>query len=578
MCGPRPKMRRAQFILSVALLMLIAGAAKAIDVEYFELFKGQAFTQTGTNTPAHAADGPFVFQTFAFALGYPTYYLGDVTDPVIQTPSEIAHPLMLTSQTNANGKSAGTNYTFIGTAASLSALDTAYPSGTYTLSYKGQLDGATSVVVSLSADNFPPATPFVSNLVAAQSIDPSSKFTLSLDPWSSAAAEGFVRLTVLDADSNLVFATSSLFATYPQVPLSATNSSIVISNGLLKDGQIYTATLSFTEVTSNNVDDYTYPTIWAGFFNQTAFTLQTQGAIQTNIPPAVTISPASLTAAVFNLAITSGSGPFASTGAYQIFTTATGSNYLVLGNAGGSLGSGSYIYMQTGANTATIAFTDAKAGAVSLLMTFNSGSAGKFVLTDSSGSQAGQFTLTQAYTTVNPPNIFLPTFASNHFQAFLSGDRGVTYAVESSPDLKAWSTLTNLTVGNLATNIVDAASAGPRYYRAKLNSIGFAPARIVGQSFSSTITAGASPFSINGIIQFETATNGNDYAILSGTSATNGSGIYSYTVTGPNTAKIIYTDSYTGVIYYEQLVFTSVAAAIFTSPIPAPVFNPAVSK
>ena len=568
---PKASRRNQSLSLRAALWLMLpavvlVNAARAIDVEYYELFKGQTFTQSGTNNPVRVENDPYEFQVFVYPLGYPTIYVGDVANAEIQTPAGISHALTLITQTNLTETPATTNFffTFSGPAESQSALDTAYGEGIYTLAYTGKLDGAASVVVSLGADDFPPAPPFVSNLIAAQSIDPSNNFTLNFGAWALAEPNDFVELTVLDSNSNLVFATPPFFATFPEAPLRATNTSIVISNGTLRAGQTYTATLSYIEVTTNNSADYTYPVIWGGFFSQTTFTLQPQGSSQTNsAPPPPPPAPANLTDTLLTLTITSGSGPFASTGTYQIFTTPAGSNYYILGNSGGGLGSGNYVCAPTGVGTGTVTLTDAKAGVVTLQVVFTLAGTGTFTLTDSSGTQAGVFTEAPAPTTLHTPNIFLPSFAGNQFQAFLSGDPGVTYAVERSRDLMAWSTLTNLTVPNLSTNIVDLDSSNARYYRARVGSIGFPPGAITGQSLSSTITAGESPFSTNGIFQFEAATNGSDYLLLAGSGATNGSGTYTYTVTGPNTATIAYKDATSGATAHEQLVFTSVSTGYY---------------
>ncbi len=135
--------------------------------------------------------------------------------------------------------------------------------------------------------------------------------------------------------------------------------------------------------------------------------------------------------------------------------------------------------------------------------------------------------------------------------------------VERSTNLVSWSTLTNLTVQNLTTNLADAESTTARFYRARVDSIAFAPGAITGQSFNSTITAGEAPFSTNGIFRFEAGTTGNDYLLLAGSGATNGSGTYTYTVTGPNTATISYSDSSSHATANEQIVFTSPAAGYY---------------
>jgi len=80
-----------------------------------------------------------------------------------------------------------------------------------------------------------------------------------------------------------------------------------------------------------------------------------------------------------------------------------------------------------------------------------------------------------------------------------------------------------------------------------------------------TFTGGTAPLATNGIFQLLTATNGNAYQILGGPGATNGSGTYVYTNTGPQTASISCTDSGSGVIRTLQLFFTSTSAGFFYS-------------
>ena len=556
-------------LLCLAVCLLTIRAARATDVLYYELFKGQSFTQSGANNPVLATNDPYVFQVFVFPLGFPYYSeTWDVTNPAVKIPAGTSLALTINSQTT-NGGSRETNFVFAASASSQSALDATYGAGNYTLSYHGHYDGAASVVVPLGTDTFPPAAPFVSNLVAAQAVNVASNFTLSFAPWLAANSNDFVQLTIQDSNSNLVFSTTPLYAFYPQTALSATNSQIIISNGTLTAGQNYTATLTFTGLTSNNLYNFTgYPLVLAGFFSQTTFAIHTETAAQT-IPPLPPASPTNLTDTLLTLTITNSTGPFDSSGVYQLFTTAMGSNFFVLGNAGGGFGSGGYVYTQTATNTGAVSFTDSAAGAVSLQVVFTSAGAGAFVLSSSQGVQEGFFTETPGYTAVNAPNIFLPSYAGGQFQAYISGDPGINYTVESSTNLTVWSVLTNVTIPDLTTNLNDTRPSAARFYRASVNSVGFAPGAITGQSFCCTITAGATPFPTNGIFQFDASTNGNDYQIIGGIGATNGSGGYTYSITGANTAQVSYTDSSSGATCYEQLVFTSAATGYFYTTNPA---------
>ncbi len=528
-----------------------------MDVVRYELYKGQLFTQSGTNSPVLATNLPYAINALA-SPELPSY----VTNPVIKTPAGVSHPLTLSGQ--AYEGSYTTNYVFNASAATSNALDTNYGTGNYTLTYTGKDDGATSDVLSLKADNYPPA-PFVSNLLAAQTINASSNFTLSFSAWLPGNSNNLVQLTILGSNGTPVFATPAPDQFYPQAPLSATNNSIVVSNGTLSAGQTYTGILTRTRLTTNNLYTFvSFPFLMGGFFSQTAFTLQTKAPPppQTN-NPAPPVSPVALTNTLLAFTITSGTGPFPASGTYELFTSPLGTNYTVLGNAGAGFGSGGYVYAQTGTNTGVVTFSDSHAGAVSLQIVFNSAGGGTFILTNSTAGQQGAFTATPGYSTVSPPNLFLPVLTNGQFQAYLSGDRGVNYTIDSSTNLTSWTALTNLTVQNLTTNFLDNASSMRRFYRARVGSVGFAPTAITGQSFSSSINSGTPPFSTHGAFQWAAGTNGNTYQLLGITGATNGAGSYTYTVTGPNTALISYTDFSTTATYNEQLVFSSTAGGYF---------------
>ena len=384
-----------RWLFIMALWMLVINPARAEDVLVYQLYKGQMFTQTATNSPVLSPNDPYVFQASA------TAFAGYVTNPVVETPGGVSEPLASSYQTNL---------VFNASAASQGALDAAYAAGNYTLSYIGKDDGAASVVLPLGTDAFPPGAPFVSNLVAAQVVNASSNFTLSFAPWPAANSNDFVQLSIWDSNSNVVFATPQLYALFPAPALSATNSEIVITNGTLTNGQNYTAALTFTEATSNSVENLAtftgLPFIVAGFFSQTIFAINTGVPLQTNNlapPPA---SPTNLADTELTLIITNGSGAFAPAGAYDLFTTPTGSNYSILGRAGGGFGSGGYAYTQTGTNTGLAIFTDSQAGMVSLQLNFNATGAGTFLLSSASGMQAGFFTETPTYTAIHPPNVF----------------------------------------------------------------------------------------------------------------------------------------------------------------------------
>ena len=101
-----------------------------------------------------------------------------------------------------------------------------------------------SAALTEVADAFPPVIPYVSNLVAAQTIDPSTNFTLNFTPWTGANSNDYVQLTILTSSNTVAYATPALYSLSPRA-LLATNSSIIITNGTLTNSQTYTATLTF---------------------------------------------------------------------------------------------------------------------------------------------------------------------------------------------------------------------------------------------------------------------------------------------------------------------------------------------
>jgi hypothetical protein len=447
-----------------------------------------------------------------------------------------------------------TNFSFYDLAASEPALDFLYGSGKYTLTYTGPDDGAASVVLALSADSFPP-TPVVSNLVAAQAINSASNFTLRFLGRPTANSNDFTQLTIVDSSSNTVFSTPSPDQ-LPEAALIGANDAIVIKSGALLPGQTYTGTLIYTRLTTNNIYNLTnYPCFMSGFISQTAFPLETE-----SLPPPA--APTGLGNSLLTFTITNSTGAFASNGIYELFTSPLGTNYNILGGAGADFSAGSYLYVQTGPNTGEAILTDSHAGVLSLQLEVGASGVGAFTLSNSTGLQQGVVTVAPAYADLSQPDLFLPGVTNSQFQAYLSGSLGVNYAIDASTDLRTWTPFTNFTLLGLSTNLIDSASAR-RFYRARVNSVTFAPGAITGQTFNSTIAGGAPPFTNNGIFQFEAGTNGNDYQIIDGAGATNSAGTCTYVVTGPATAAISYTDTSSGLTYSEQLVFTSASSGFF---------------
>jgi len=117
--------------------------------------------------------------------------------------------------------------------------------------------------------------------------------------------------------------------------------------------------------------------------------------ILVNAPPPPFDPPASVAGKVVDISISSGSGPFASFGAYDLLTV--GSTYASVWPNGANIGTtGTYAYAVTGSKTATMVLNDVRLGSgIVVTLGFNSADSGVFSLYQAStgGTQAGTFSI-----------------------------------------------------------------------------------------------------------------------------------------------------------------------------------------
>ncbi|MBU6401341.1 MAG: hypothetical protein KGS61_13580, partial [Verrucomicrobia bacterium] len=251
--------------------------------------------------------------------------------------------------------------------------------------------------------------------------------------------------------------------------------------------------------------------------------------------------------------------PYATNGGYQLFTAVVGTNYNVLGHVGPNLVTGSYHYTKTGTNTAEVNLADAQAGAsISLQLEFKTATTGHYILTGATGgSQSGTFVLAPRLP-VNVPELFFQSDTNSPFQLYLSGQRGMIYAAESSANLNDWAAVGKLAIANQTTNITDTnPPTVQRFYRAQVDSTAFAPDSIADQTLNFTITSGGGLWPTNGTYQWIASATNDSYQITDCAGATNGSGNWTYTRTGAESATVVGVDSQTGVQTSWQLLFTS---------------------
>ena len=263
---------------------------------------------------------------------------------------------------------------------------------------------------------------------------------------------------------------------------------------------------------------------------------------------------------MLTLTVNSGLPPFASGGTYRIFISPLGTSYNVLGPAG-PLNAGSCSYSATATNGQATLVDSVSGTGAALALTFASPTNGTLTLTSAGASQTASFALTVC-AVLDPPQLFMPTFANGQFQCYFSGQPACGYTVDASGDLANWRHLVTMALAGWTTNFADTTGGAASFYRARISSTAFAPGSLTNKTFNLTIGSGASPLATSGICQWMAGTNDSGYRVVAGPGTTNSSGTYSYAMTGPNSALIHSQDSLAGALS-EQLIFTSTEAGYF---------------
>jgi Ig-like domain-containing protein len=175
-----------------------------------------------------------------------------------------------------------------------SAMDAAFPNGTYTLA----VTGASSFTLSLTG-NLYPNTPQITGGTWNQSgqlvIDPTQNETLNFNTFTgygTAGALSHMMIEIASPDGSTVDLTQSNIT--PTNPSAFT--SYEIPAGTLTAGSIYYCTLEFDTVTSDNTTAVSGDTAVAIYSTQTFFTLVTSGTPSS--APTITQQPTNQTAPI----------------------------------------------------------------------------------------------------------------------------------------------------------------------------------------------------------------------------------------------------------------------------------------
>jgi hypothetical protein len=282
-------------VFSIALLCAgIPVQVVAADVAYYGIAKGQQFSQAPAAAVVLLASNAFTFQSFV---------IGSSTGAVLNATVKPSNTTPLRQLTNDAGS---VLWRFEDYADTQSQLDSTYPTGTgfspatYTITMEGTNDGVRTATLNfwllppLLPINYPP-TPEITNLLAAQAIDHTDDFTLH---WNSLGGGSLtiVQLVVLDASSNLVFATP---APFESGALTGASNSTVIPAYALPPGQSLIGHLTAANPGLPNTNSYAGATGIATLAKDTQFPLATRPA-----PPAPILELLSADAAEVRLRAT----------------------------------------------------------------------------------------------------------------------------------------------------------------------------------------------------------------------------------------------------------------------------------
>ncbi len=236
-----------RLILSLALGVL-TGWSRLAAQEDDLITKSQRFTQTSAAAPALESGSPFRFQFVGKNL---SAFSDSAT---LQPPSGVNLPVA----------ASGADRVFTDSATTASALNALYGSGTYTLTVVlGGFPFPTTV--NLGADAYPVAPQLV-NFTAAQSINATADFDVTLNGFTGGTVDDYVVYRIRDANQLLLVEDST----------DGTDGHFTVSADTLAAGKSYTLELNFVKI-SGRSDVGALP-LTSAFASTTTLAIKTAGS------------------------------------------------------------------------------------------------------------------------------------------------------------------------------------------------------------------------------------------------------------------------------------------------------------
>lgn len=264
----------------LSCMLMCGGIAWSSPISFVDLFRTQAFTQTSGAPPAV---GQYYFGTTVHSENAGDFLAGSVTPPG-------GSPLALTLSADQLSLSYGSP-----TFSTLSGFDAAFGLGTYNFLLTGPAtnpDAPAALGVVQPADQFPGATPYVTNFSSLQNVDAAGNIVVNWNAYTGSLAspgESLVFFSVLrNSDGATVFSNSFL---------SAATTSTTIPADTLASGTAYTFALVF----SNRVNG-TNASGNSSFGPLFGFDLRTEGQFAT-APTAGVPEPGTTTFMAFGMGL-----------------------------------------------------------------------------------------------------------------------------------------------------------------------------------------------------------------------------------------------------------------------------------
>lgn len=245
-------------LAAAGVAISLASAALAGDVSTYGVLKGQQCLQFADFAPLELQYEVAATVLMARANG--------VTEATVRAPSAASAD---TLGEGANARILDYRTTFD----SKAELDAAYPEGAYLLTITGASDGVKALTLTLTGGTYP-NIPAVTNFTATQAVNPSAPFILGWKAFTGGTANDAIVVVVKDLMTDtIVFSTPSAGLAGA---LDGRATSVTIpANSLPANNSLLATTVTFVKVTQRDATSYSGAVGIAGYYKETAVTIQT---------------------------------------------------------------------------------------------------------------------------------------------------------------------------------------------------------------------------------------------------------------------------------------------------------------